>query len=759
MTAEKTVKYQKYGSFGEFFSKAVVNRTLSMAYAMLIQLAIMDVLGQGFLSIYTLGIIFGTVLFNLVCDFTNRTRYVGKLVYVLLMYVVFNVMVRMVFVSFGDYNYFMAWFFGDNPNVERASAYTFVSWLGFCFFISSVVFYFSEVTFRRLYLLMIGLIPCVLYIKREQDLPYVYMVLLIGIYLLLTLRDRYKTLSAEDGLSLKISGGGRLFLGGFAAAAVILGLIVPKSEDTPYKIDFDKVAEDAASIAQSTMSSFTRYSGNADFYSSLSDRTLYYVYSDEDFYLKRQVFTDFNGERWDAGDSMQNGISDWRRYFSSLNYKDLRDALQKACELDPKLAEKYGINRIAEGSRISDEEKRAMIIPTVPSQCFLSPLRTTKLQGNHLSDKTSRTINGEMYCWDDNKLQTVETSYSIGYYSEYSALKWTSVMEGSLPAEDMSQWKNLLIEADSILRKNKQKEYTVTVEDFLDEYYNAEKILNFSDLKVSDNMKALAAEITAGKKSAHEKALALQNYFITSGFEYDLNYRPPKGMDTPDYFVFTSKKGTCSDFATAFCLMAGSVGLPVRYVEGYTMELSEEAAQRSGGFSSYAVKEKNAHAFPEVYISGTGWMTFEPTVPSNEQQGSGISYNLTARQYIILGIFVLLGIGAVLFSLFVMPGISEKRFRKKAANISPEKAVVLMYNRMLAQIRRRMKADTSVMSAGYVKGFCRQILNTDISPLTSAFERSCYGEKSVSEKERTDALVCYEKISDTIGQVKTKKRR
>lgn len=757
MTAENNAKYRKYGSFGEFFREAVTNRTLSMAYAMLIQLAIIDVLGQGFLSVYTLGIIFGTVLFNIVCDFTKRTRLVGKLVYVVLMYIVFNVMVRMVFVTFGDYNYFMAWFFGDNPDVERAAAYTFVCWLGFCFFISSVVFYFSEVTFRRLYLLLIGLIPCVLYVKREQDLPYVYMVLLIGVYLLLTLRERYKSLSAEEKLSLKISGGGRLFLGGFAAIAVILGLIVPKSEDTPYKIDFDKVAEDAITAARGTMSSFTRYSGNADFYSSLTDRQLYYVYTDNDFYLKRQVFTDYNGERWDAGDSMDKGISDWRRYFASLNYKDLRDALRTACTLDPKLAEKYGIGKIAEGGRISDEEYRAMVIPAVPSQCFVSPLRTVRLQGNSLADKTSRTVNGEMYCHEDGSLQTVETSYSITYYSEYSAQKWASLMENSLPAEDMSSWKNLLIEADNILRKNKQKDMTVTVEDFLDEYYNAEKILNFSDIKVSDNMKALAREITANKKNAYDKALALQNYFVTNGFEYDLGYRPPQGMDTPDYFVFTSKKGTCSDFATAFCLMASAVGLPVRYAEGYTMSLAEEQTREN--ISLYIVKEKNSHAFPEVYISGTGWMTFEPTVPSDEVQNGNITYNLTARQYLILGIFILLGTGTALFSVFVMPKISEKRFRKKAAVIAPEKAVVLMYNRMLSGIRRKMKADTSVMSSGYVKGFCRQILNTDISPLTTAFERSCYGEKPVSEEERTNALVCYERVSEAIENIKEKKQR
>ena len=61
------------------------------------------------------------------------------------------------------------------------------------------------------------------------------------------------------------------------------------------------------------------------------------------------------------------------------------------------------------------------------------------------------------------------------------------------------------------------------------------------------------------------------------------------------------------------------------------------------------------------------------------------------------------------------------------------------------------------MSAGYVTGFCKQILNTDISRLRSAFERACFGEKSISEEERTNALVCYEQVSEAMGHIKKRK--
>ena len=58
-------------------------------------------------------------------------------------------------------------------------------------------------------------------------------------------------------------------------------------------------------------------------------------------------------------------------------------------------------------------------------------------------------------------------------------------------------------------------------------------------------------------------------------------------------------------FATAFVLMADEMGIPCRYVQGYTAK-----RDISGDM---IVKQSNAHAWPEVYFDNVGWVAFEPT--------------------------------------------------------------------------------------------------------------------------------------------------
>jgi transglutaminase-like putative cysteine protease len=72
-----------------------------------------------------------------------------------------------------------------------------------------------------------------------------------------------------------------------------------------------------------------------------------------------------------------------------------------------------------------------------------------------------------------------------------------------------------------------------------------------------------------------------------------------------DYFLLESPRGYCSYFATAFVLLARAEGLPARYVQGY---LVETAGQRNVTVYTYM-----AHAWPEVYYDGIGWVPYEPT--------------------------------------------------------------------------------------------------------------------------------------------------
>ena len=50
-----------------------------------------------------------------------------------------------------------------------------------------------------------------------------------------------------------------------------------------------------------------------------------------------------------------------------------------------------------------------------------------------------------------------------------------------------------------------------------------------------------------------------------------------------------------------------AAGLPARLVTGYAAGAYDEAEAR------YVVTEAEAHAWPEVYFPGYGWIEFEPT--------------------------------------------------------------------------------------------------------------------------------------------------
>ncbi|MCR5775768.1 MAG: transglutaminase domain-containing protein [Lachnospiraceae bacterium] len=77
------------------------------------------------------------------------------------------------------------------------------------------------------------------------------------------------------------------------------------------------------------------------------------------------------------------------------------------------------------------------------------------------------------------------------------------------------------------------------------------------------------------------------------------------GAEFLDYFVLGKKEGFCTHYATAFVLMARSIGIPARYVQGYSKTVKN--------VRSFPVMSDNAHAWGEAYIDGIGWIAFEPT--------------------------------------------------------------------------------------------------------------------------------------------------
>ncbi|MHB8218831.1 MAG: transglutaminase-like domain-containing protein [Acidimicrobiales bacterium] len=121
---------------------------------------------------------------------------------------------------------------------------------------------------------------------------------------------------------------------------------------------------------------------------------------------------------------------------------------------------------------------------------------------------------------------------------------------------------------------------------------------------------ALARSETAGATSTLAAGEDLVNWFRSGRFRYTLSPPPPPtGTDPLAAFLTVDRAGSCESFASAFAVMARTLGIPARVAVGFT-------AGTIGASGATTVVGADAHAWPELYLgSGSGWVSFEPTPP------------------------------------------------------------------------------------------------------------------------------------------------
>jgi transglutaminase-like putative cysteine protease len=125
----------------------------------------------------------------------------------------------------------------------------------------------------------------------------------------------------------------------------------------------------------------------------------------------------------------------------------------------------------------------------------------------------------------------------------------------------------------------------------------------------------LALEVTAGTTNDYDALIALQTWFRSPEFSYSLDAPVDEGFDgsgTDAVARFLEvREGYCIHYASAFALMARTLGMPSRIVVGY---LPGSATSDAIQFETvYTVSSGQLHAWPEVLFEGIGWVPFEPT--------------------------------------------------------------------------------------------------------------------------------------------------
>lgn len=143
---------------------------------------------------------------------------------------------------------------------------------------------------------------------------------------------------------------------------------------------------------------------------------------------------------------------------------------------------------------------------------------------------------------------------------------------------------------------------------------------------IGDDITKLATDVTADAATPYEKAVKLQNWFTLPGsFTYSLDAPRTRHGGALRDFLFTSRTGYCEQFASSMALLARILGIPARVGMGYTAG----AQQPDGG---WVVRTEDAHAWPELYFSGVGWLRFEPTPGGDAGQGSATTPSYTVPQ-------------------------------------------------------------------------------------------------------------------------------
>jgi transglutaminase-like putative cysteine protease len=111
---------------------------------------------------------------------------------------------------------------------------------------------------------------------------------------------------------------------------------------------------------------------------------------------------------------------------------------------------------------------------------------------------------------------------------------------------------------------------------------------------------------SAGAVTPYQKALALQEWFQAG--TYDITIKT--GTDASALVTFlNSRRGFCEQFE----------GIPARVDVGFT------PGTKIANSDSYLVTTADAHAWPELYFPGAGWLRFEPT-PRADGQTSDPAY-------------------------------------------------------------------------------------------------------------------------------------
>lgn len=308
------------------------------------------------------------------------------------------------------------------------------------------------------------------------------------------------------------------------------------------------------------------------------------------------------------------------------------------------------------------------------------------------------------------------------------------------------------------------------------EYRESVKEKYCEDITLSSELKSKLAVLYDGARSDYEKLKRLEQALNKMKYTTDTEPIPESVTNASeflDYFLLEEKEGYCTHYATAFVLLARAEGLPARYAAGYRINI-----EKAG---TYTVTSNMAHAWPEVYFEGKGWIPFEPTpgfyteiswttvankiikkepdkpkdVFSEPEVTIGDEETDTADEKLHISInplVIIIPFGAILFVIaiytLILRAVSRRKYVKMSVAGQAKAVAKDIFSLLSIQGFKRKESET-------LKEFADRIsdeVGEEVYGFTETYELVLYSEKQSKNPEILPILVFREKVLERLKQ-------
>lgn len=710
------------------------NNLISLIYTILGVELIFHSVYREFQLTYVITIAIMTILFFAFYNMVEEAKEKGPIKYIplsililILSFICINIL------GSGSNCSFVQWLFQGGSDLENNLGYTLGALLIITFLFSSIFYYFTVIIIRMPVLLLLYFVVMILYIKGPyiQGNIAIYGFLLTFILLFIE-NTKLKGLLDKSKLNIKIKDSSLLAVA-FVGIMLIIALFIPKF-NLPKITTLDSLKSYFQNYIAGDSKGFSTESNTSrNIFESTSnnpDKVLYTFKTKENpVYLITHNFDVYEDGKWIKGNKdFSYGDSD-----NIFEMNKIIDKTKESLDLIDKNEFQNALNQeeVTEFQKILTAEevdnKCSIIIEpkSSDSDLLIHPSKMNSFYESSQNSKSYLNEFGEFFKTKGNEF-IVGEKYNETYYKDIPSIESKEYKIMTFFNED-NYSKFLNMSGNNVDISNIKQTYT--------------QLGN----NTSDNIYKLSKSLTDGKVSTYYKAKAIEDYFNTGEYVYNLTLPTNEGStDYIDYFIFEGKKGYCVQYATAMTILCRASGIPARYVEGFAVDEYKDKVTEG----EYQVNASRAHAFVEVYIPGYGWKIFDPTPgivsdeqvtnETNDKQISNVKKDYTV---LIISVGILVSLAVIFIIVMISLKITKRsRNLKRVLKGSEEEALEGIINdtvKILAKVGIvPKKGETSLNFAKRVDSD----INIGFTANLESYYNYKYAMKNISKKELKDAI-------------------